>query len=160
MFHKIRHHSLVQKFKGFLSQGSSPKELSVSTTIGLMLGLFPVLGVTTVAMTFISLRYQLNLALMLFVSYLIYPLQIVLLLPFVRFGERLFGATPASFSLDALQHAFRENFLAALQDLGAANLLAVAGWFVMAVPAGLLLYWLLVPVYRYVILSRHTANKR
>ena len=158
MFKKFRHHSLVQKCRGFLTQGASPKALSISTTIGLLLGLFPMLGVTTLAMTAISLRFRLNLALMLFVSYLIYPLQILLIIPFIRFGERLFGVKPVGLTLDSLQHAFRENFLAALQDLGSANLLAVAGWGVLAVPLGMLMYWSLVPAFRYALAVRQRVQ--
>lgn len=158
MFKKISQFSPVQKFKTFLVQGATPGALAVSTTIGLLLGLFPMLGVTTAAMTFFALRFRLNLALMLFVSYLIYPLQIFLFIPFLRFGEWLFGVAPLSISLDALQSAFNRNFLATLQDLGSANLLAVAGWVVMAVPTGMLLYWSLVPAYRYVLVDLSSGD--
>ena len=134
---------IKEKFVGFLRQGTSPRELALSTTIGLLLGIFPMLGVTTFAMALIAVRFRLNLPLMLFVSYLIYPLQIFLIIPFVRLGEWLFGAPPIALSLEGLAATFRAGFFAALQKLGTANLMAVAGWAILAPMAGFLLYYVL-----------------
>ncbi len=86
--------NIKAKFLGFLKQGTSPRKLALSTTIGLLLGIFPMLGVTTFVMALVAVRFRLNLPLMLFVSYLIYPVQIFLIIPFVRLGEWLMGAQP------------------------------------------------------------------
>jgi hypothetical protein len=137
-----------KKLKGFLQQGATPKALAKSTTIGLLLGVFPMLGVTTLMMGAISVRWKLNLPLMLAVSYLIYPLQLVLLIPFVRVGEWLTGIAPANFSLDAMADAFAANFTAALVDLGTSNLVAVLGWSLLSLPVAALLYLVLVPIFR------------
>lgn len=138
----------LEKLKGFLKQGATPKALAKSTTIGLLLGVFPMLGVTTLMMGAISVRWKLNLPLMLAVSYLIYPLQIVLMIPFVRVGEWLTGIAPANFSLDAMTDAFAANFMAALVDLGTSNLVAVLGWCLLSLPVAALLYFLLVPIFK------------
>lgn len=148
---KIRQLAISKKFAGFLRQGTSPKALAISTTIGLLLGIFPVLGVTTLVMTAIALRFRLNLPLMLTVSYLIYPLQIFLIIPFIRFGEWISGSTPIVLTLESLERAFSENFFAALQGLGEANLLAVYGWALIALPTGLMVYGVMVPAFRYLV---------
>ncbi len=140
--------SILEKFKGFLKQGTSPKALAISSTVGLLLGVFPVLGVTTLMMGAISVRWRLNLPLMLAVSYLIYPLQLFLLVPFVRVGEWVTGVTPANFSLDTMADAFATNFTAALVDLGTSNLVAVLGWCLLAVPTSILVYLMFMPIFR------------
>lgn len=139
----MRQFSFLEKFKGFLKQGATPKALAASFTIGLLVGVFPVLGVTTLMMGAISVRWRLNLPLMLAVSYLIYPLQIILLVPFVRVGEWVTGVAPGNFSLDAMADAFATNFTAALIDLGASNLVAVLGWCLLTLPIGAVLYIIL-----------------
>ncbi len=144
----------LEKFKGFLKQGATPKALAASSTIGLLLGVFPVLGVTTLMMGAISVRWRLNLPLMLLVSYLIYPLQIFLLIPFVRVGEWLTGITPANFSLDTMADAFAKNFTAALVDLGTSNLVAVLGWCLLVMPIGGLLYIILMQSFRFILSRR------
>lgn len=140
--------AFIEKIKGFVQQGATPSALALSATTGLLLGIFPVVGVTTLLMSGLALRCRLNLPLMLGLSYLIYPLQIFLIIPFVRLGEYVSGSRPSGLSLAALKAAFSKNFTAALIDLGAANLLAVVGWIVVAVPAGALTYLLLVPFFR------------
>lgn len=154
----IQRFNVYKNFKGFLRQGTSPKALAISTTIGLMLGIFPVLGITTLLMMAISVRLRLNLPLMLAVSYLIYPFQILLMVPFIRLGEWISGTAPLGLSMESLEQAFRANFFKALQDLGMANLLAVAGWSVLAVPAGLLVYLLLVPFFRFLLQKQAVAE--
>jgi uncharacterized protein (DUF2062 family) len=144
----LRTPKFIQKFKSFLTQGATPKALAASSTVGLLLGVFPVLGVTTLMMGAISVRWRLNLPLMLGLSYVIYPLQLGLLIPFVRIGERLTGAKPTQFSLDTMGEAFEANFLMALIDLGAANLQAVLGWCLLSLPIAAILYVGTLPIYR------------
>ncbi len=147
----MRQFSFLDKFKGFLKQGATPKALAASSTVGLLLGVFPMLGVTTLMMGAISVRWRLNLPLMLAVSYLIYPLQIILLIPFVRVGEWLTGTKPALLSLEGLADSFSKNFTAALVDLGAANMVAVLGWGLLAVPTSGLMYLLFMPMFRFAV---------
>lgn len=116
------------------------------------------LGVTTLMMGAISVRWKLNLALMLAVSYLIYPLQIVLIIPFVRVGEWLTGIAHADFSLDAMADAFAANFTAALVDLGTSNLVAILGWCLLSLPVAALLYFSFIPVFKLLALKAATQS--
>ena len=138
--------SLYSQTLAFFKQGASPKALALSSTVGLLLGLFPVIGVTTVVMMALAWLFRLNLPLMLSLSYLIYPLQIILIIPFIRFGEWLFGAPPLGLTVEAIQATFNAGFFIAMEKLWSANVCAAAGWAVLAVPVGLGFYWLLVGV--------------
>lgn len=137
------------KVKDLFQQGRSPKALALSTTIGVLLGLFPVLGITTWLIPIIALRLRLNIALMLALSYLAWPLQILLIIPFLRFGEWLWEMPPFPLSLEKMQAAFEASFLGAINHFWTANLCAAAGWLVVVVPVGAVLYYSLVPVFRY-----------
>ena len=137
------------KIKKLLRQGTSPKGLALSATLGITVGLFPVLGITSWLIPIIALRMRLNLALMLALSYLAWPLQIVLIIPFLRFGEWIWQMPPFPISLEKLQMAFEASFLGALNDFWVANLVAAGGWLVAIVPTGVLLYYILLPVFRH-----------
>lgn len=145
-----------QKIKDFFKQGSSPKAMALSTTIGILLGLFPVLGITTWVIPLIALRLRLNVALMLALSYLAWPLQVLLIIPFLRFGEWLWEMPPFPLSLEKLQTAFETSFLGAMNDFWAANLCAAAGWLVIVVPTGVMMYYGLVLVFRYFLEKQKT----
>jgi len=130
----------VQQLKVLLKQGTSPRALALSTTLGVLLGLFPILGTTTIAITVIALAFRLNLPLMMALSYLVYPLQLMLIIPLIRFGEWLFGEPGSGLTLEMLRSQFAGSFFGALRSLWLANVCGAFGWAILALPAGLLLY--------------------
>lgn len=132
-----------------MKQGTSPRGLALSATLGITIGLFPVLGITSWLIPIIALRMRLNLALMLALSYLAWPFQIILIIPFLRFGEWLWEMPPFPISLEKLQTAFEASFIGALNDFWVANLVAAGGWLVVILPTGILLYYILLPVFNY-----------
>jgi hypothetical protein len=116
-----------------------------------------VLGITTWTIPIIALRLRLNMALMLALSYLVWPVQILLIIPFLRFGEWLWEMPPFPLSLEKLQAAFEASFLGAINDFWVANLCAAAGWLVVVVPVGVVLFYLLIPVFGY-FLKKHSRS--
>ena len=76
----------------FLSQGLSCRKLALSLALGVTLGTFPVLGVTTIFCALIALILKLNMPVIQFANYLVYPLQIILLVPFYHLGDLIFSA--------------------------------------------------------------------
>jgi hypothetical protein len=79
------------------------------------------------------------------VNYLISPLQLALLVPFNRLGAGLFPAPSRSVHADIWRLA-SSSWTAALH--------AIAGWFCVCAPLGILLYFTL----RYVIRRRRSKD--
>ncbi len=77
-----------------LRQGVTPEKMALSLALGVALGVFPVLGTTTALCALAALILRLNLPAIQIINYFVYPLQIVLILPFFRADEKLFGAPP------------------------------------------------------------------
>jgi hypothetical protein len=65
-------------------------------------------------------------------NHLMYPVQLPLILVFVRLGERLVGASPMPFSPARLALEFREAPLVFLKRFGLTALHGVLGWAVVA----------------------------
>ena len=139
---------LVQPILQLLTQGITPKKIALSLAFGIMLGVFPVLGTTSLLCLFAALVFRLNLAAVQLANFLVYPLWFALLIPFVRVGERLFGAPPLAMTgtqMLALAHA---NLLHSVALLWLTALRAAAAWLLVG-PAGIIvLYLILVPVIR------------
>ena len=53
---------LIDPLLNLLRQGLSPKDLALCVALGIGVGLFPVLGVSTPALTVLALTLRLNLA--------------------------------------------------------------------------------------------------
>ena len=120
--------------------------LLLSRALGIGIGLFPVLGISTLLLAVIALVKRLNLAAIQLVNYLIYPLQLLLIIPFVRLGEALTGAARQPLSIEAGLGLLAEGVWNAVVTLWDAIVHAALGWLVVG-PIGIyLLYRLLVPM--------------
>ncbi len=122
-----------------LEQGLTPERLALSLALGVMCGLFPVLGATTLLCVAFGFGLRLSHAALQLANYLVYPAQVALILVFVRLGERTVDAPPIHFSLPAIFALARENPGLFLERFGVTALHAMLGWSLVAplIAAGL-----------------------
>src|SRR5678815_1310745 len=93
-----------------LTQGVTPQKIALTIALGLMLGIFPILGSTTALCALAGIVLKLNQPIIQLVNYLGYPLQLALLIPFYRAGEHLLGRTPIPLSVSLLFDRFGADF--------------------------------------------------
>jgi len=129
-----------------LKQGITPQKISLTLALGMALGIFPILGATTLLCFLFGLWLKLNQPIIQVVNYLIYPLQLVLILVFVRIGEFIVRATPVSFSIPELFRKFHESPREFFRQFGMTGVHGIIGWLLVApfVAAGL--YFLFLPL--------------
>ena len=144
----MRLRNLDQKFKGLLKQRLSPKDLAFSISIAFLIGIFPVYGTATFILAFLAFRLRLNLPIMIAVSYILTPVQILLILPFARVGEYLFGFEKLGMDLESLQNAYAEGILEAFSQYSGRLVLAIGGWAIISAPMAVLVYILFFQVFR------------
>jgi len=129
-----------------LRQGVTPERIALSLSFGLVLGVFPVLGTTTVLVTVAALLWRLNLAAIHAVHLAMTPVQIVLIIPFVRLGEHLVAVPPQPLSVEAGMALIASGAAHAIVVLRDAIAHAVLGWLLLGPIAIYVLYRALVPV--------------
>ncbi|MBC5991534.1 DUF2062 domain-containing protein [Pontibacter cellulosilyticus] len=137
---------IIQPVANLLKQGMTPHKLAVTVAMGTVVGVVPAIGITTVMGTALAARFRLNIAATVLISYLMQPLQIILIIPFARLGIFIFGLQELRFSLNEITAMFKEDWLNALNLIWKANLAAVASWALLAVPVGFVLYLLVLPL--------------
>ncbi|TGE06115.1 DUF2062 domain-containing protein [Hymenobacter fodinae] len=143
---------LINPLRDLLRQGLTPHQLALTVALGTVLGLVPVLGITTLLSTFIAIRLRLNVAATLLIAHLWSPVQLLLLIPLLHWGSQLMGATAqGALTLAQLQLQFSHDWVAALQVLWKAFAGALFLWALAAVPVGALIYFLLRPILRRVL---------
>ena len=101
-----------------LAQGLTPERLALSLALGLVLGLFPIVGATTLLCLAAGFAFRLNHVALQLANHLAYPLQVPLLLAFVRLGEGLVGAPRVSFDPLALARHFQRDASGFLREFG------------------------------------------
>ena len=148
-WHHLLRDRLIVPILDLLKQGVTPERLALSLAIGTVLGISPVLGVTTFLAFVISFAFRLNVVAMQLTNYLMYPLQIILLIPFIRAGERLFHQGHLRFNFDQIQQMTRSDHEAAVRLLGAAIWHAIVVWALVAPIIIAIVYLVLTPVLRH-----------
>lgn len=136
-----------------LQEGINLKKLALSIAIGFVIGIFPIMGTTTMLCLLAGLLLRLNQPAIQLVNYLVYPLQVPLILFFVRLGERMFAAEPLAFSISGLLEQSRHNPWGFFRQFGVAGFHGIMGWIVLAS----LIAWL---VYRMVISLLSTLSRK
>ena len=139
---------LVRPVIDLLRQGVTPEKIALSIVFGVTLGVFPVLGSTTALCAIAALAFRLNLPAIQLVNYFVYPLQIALLIPFFRLGEKLFGAQHLPLSVSQIYAMIHASMSGAVRALWTTTWHAIVVWCFLAPLAALVLYFILTPVLR------------
>ncbi len=143
------------RVKGWLMQGISPQRLALTLALGFAIGCLPLIGIPTALCLLLALALRLNLPAMQAANYAAMPLQLALILPFVRLGGRIFGMSAAPSFTASLQQAPMKLVFAS----GSLAAHALGAWLVFAAPAVALLTLVLTLVLRRIpVLSPQTGD--
>jgi hypothetical protein len=143
------HRRLLTPLLALLRQGVTPRELALCLALGTTIGLIPVLGVSTALCALVALALRLNMPAIQLVNYLLTPLQLILIIPLLRFGELLAGAPRFPVTLESGLALLSRGVIDAIRILATAIAHATLGWLVVAPLLAFLLYRGLEPVLRH-----------
>ena len=119
---------LKELLLGQLRQGLSPRDCSRAVATGLTIGVFPILGCSTLLNTLCAHRWRLNQPIVQSLNWICGPLKLALIFPFLRLGEWLFHAEPFSLSLSEFSRRFYADTAATLLEFGWTFVHALTGW--------------------------------
>ena len=136
---------IIRPIMALLKQGVTPEKIALSLALGIVLGIFPVLGSTTLLCALAALLLKLNLPAIQIVNYMVYPLQLAFLLPFYRAGEWLFNAEHLPISVKEIMAMIDKDVWKAILFLWDTTVHAIGAWFLVGSIMTLILYTLLRP---------------
>lgn len=139
---------LVRPITDLLRQGVSPEKIALSIALGVALGVFPVIGSTTLLCALAAVVLRLNLPAIQIVNYFVYPLQIALLIPFYRLGEQLFRSDHLPLSVPQIYAMIRVSASGAVRALWTTTWHAIVVWCFLAPLGAAVVYLILVPALR------------
>ena len=151
---------VVRPVLNLLRQGSTPEKIALSIAFGLVMGIFPSLGWTTVMCLLAAVIFRLNLPVMQLVNYFAYPLQLVMLIPFIRAGEFLFHSVRLSLSLPQILAMIKTDVWHAIKVLWIATVHAIAAWALIAPLAIYVIYRILSPMLRRLALASGLSGRK
>lgn len=152
---KFRWTEVKAVFYDALRQGLTPRKLATTCSLGIVVGLFPVFGTTTMICLGLAIVFRLNIALIQVVNYLVAPLQLLFIIPFIQMGTTLFSLRPFPYNSDQLLSLFQNDFFVLLREAGMALMVGAGVWATLAIPLFLLLYFIF-----YVVFSRWPKTRQ
>lgn len=125
--------------KSLLFRIESPRHMAVSVTVGWCIGIFPVVGITSMLCIPVIFLFRLNAAATITANLLASPLQLALIVPFWHLGRRIdvFGTG------EQAAEAAVPGLLPHWSAVGSGLVHAIAVWAIFSVLIGLLFYLVL-----------------
>jgi uncharacterized protein (DUF2062 family) len=139
---------VVTPIVGQLKQGITPEKIALTIALGLLLSVFPIIGATTILCGLAAFILRLNQPIIQLINYFAYPLQIALLIPFYRAGERLLGLRPVPLNIPLLIERFHANAGQFFRDFGLIAVGGILAWLIVAPFAATAIYFAVRPFLR------------
>ena len=140
---------VVRPIRVQLTQGVSPEQIAATLAVGAACSLFPFLGATSLLNFLVGLALRMNQPILQALNQLLGPLQLALILVYVRGGEVIWQSTGQAFTLSEMVRAFRDySFPEFLHRFGWAGVHAFTAWAVSAPLIGAIVYLAFRPMLR------------
>jgi uncharacterized protein (DUF2062 family) len=112
--------------------GASPQRLAWSVAVGLLIGINPLLGSTTIFCLAVAFLFRLNIAASQIGNHVVYPLQLLLFLPFLHLGTKVFHSRPLPLSRTAIVETARQHPAELIRSLWLWEWHALVLWLVIS----------------------------
>ncbi|MBN2213756.1 MAG: DUF2062 domain-containing protein [Bacteroidales bacterium] len=145
---------IFSKILDFLKKGITPHKLALSVSLGITIGIIPLYGLTSLLVTLVVFCFRLNLTASHIGHYMVYPLQILLIFPFLKLGDLIFNNSLLPHSFDQLFAMLRTDVWGTLHHFWLAYLTATAVWFIVSIPLAIILYKVLFFSFRKLVPAR------
>ena len=138
---KLSRKNILNTLSLALKQGTTPQKLAVTCALGAVIGIFPIMGTTTLVCFGLALLLRLNIAILQLVNYLMTALQVVLIIPFFKAGIFIFGLKPFAYTQDELITLFQNDFWRFLKESGLSIAAGIGAWLLVSIPMFLIIYY-------------------
>jgi uncharacterized protein (DUF2062 family) len=138
---KFSFNYVVQILVQALRQGTTPRKLAVTCALGLVMGIFPVFGVTTLLCLGVAIWLKLNVPVIQLINFLVAPVQILLMIPFIKAGAYVFQLDAFPLHYEELLALFSTDLWLLIREAGLSLLTAVGVWALLAVPLFFLVFF-------------------
>ena len=131
---KVIRDRLLTPLKQLLNDGLTPAKMSHALAAGFVLGITPMLGISSILAVGVAAVFKLNQVAIQVANWAAYPAQIVLFIPFIRAGEWLLNLEPAAINTSDIASMFSDDFYASLEIYGQSLAAGFGLWAITAIP--------------------------
>ncbi|MGJ8722967.1 MAG: DUF2062 domain-containing protein [Roseibacillus sp.] len=123
---------IVDPIRNQLQQGVAPSKLGWAAALGVTVGVIPIMGTVSAVSVAGAAVFKLNQPITHLFTRLMLPLHLLLIVPFIRLGQRIHGAELLSATVPELVQQFQEAPMKFLGDFGLAAWHGFVAWALVA----------------------------
>jgi uncharacterized protein (DUF2062 family) len=152
---------IVRPIVNQLKQGTSPEKLSWSVSLGVTFGIFPIMGSTSIVCLIAGYFLRLNQPILHLFKTFTYPLQLALILVYIRLGQMINGVPLIKFSIPQLLSRFKDDPAQFARDFGMAALHGIEAWAISALFLIPIIYFISLPLLKKLLerIARSTTTR-
>jgi uncharacterized protein (DUF2062 family) len=114
-----------------LRQGAAPESVAAAVSVSLAIAINPIIGTATVGCVIAGRLFRLNHVVMQIINHVSYPIQILLIVPFVRLGETVTGSQHLHLTPQAIIDEFNRSFGDFVEKFWMAYVHGIIGWLLV-----------------------------
>ena len=118
-----------------LKSGVGPEQLALACSFGIVVGIIPLPGSTTLICILLAYLFRLNLPALQLVNYAMFPLQLLFFIPFFKAGGFFFEPLRIPDSFTQLGEMMKLDFWGTIELFWFANLQALLVWLILSIPS-------------------------
>lgn len=122
---------LKEEIKKAILEGFTPKKIALSISVGIVFGTIP-FCISTFLCTLAGIILKLNQPLIQFINFIVFPLQILFFIPYLKIGEILFGQKPIPLNFSEIKEIFELSTKMFILKLGKTIIIALSGWIILS----------------------------
>jgi len=124
---------ILDPIVALLTQGVTAEKITRTLAVGTLCSLFPFFGATSLLNLGVGLALRMNQPILQTLNQLLGPLQVVMILVYIRIGEWVWGAGASRVTVQEILRVFREeSFMEFLNRFGLAGWHAFTAWVITA----------------------------
>ncbi|MDO9254778.1 MAG: DUF2062 domain-containing protein [Bacteroidales bacterium] len=134
-------HKILIPFRLVPKEGLSPEKLAFSVTLGIVSGIFPVIGLTTLLSIILTMLFRQNLLVVQSVQWILALVQVLLIIPFMQFGAYILNVHAFHINMTQINHAFQPGMLSGIKTVGIFHLYGILTWLILVIPTSAISYF-------------------
>lgn len=133
----------IRPLLNYLKEGVTPRKLALAVALGFVLGVFPIIGVTTILCGAAAVIFRLNMAVIQLVNYVVYPVQLLFFFPYLKTGAFIFKVQYVLSVKNITELTTFHQVIHNFKHLHLIFLGAILVWIIFALISGFIIFRLL-----------------
>lgn len=151
---------IIDPLKNQLTRGITPDKLGWTIAAAVTLGIFPIMGTTSLICFLCGAAFKLNQPVLHVFKTLVYPLHLALILIFIRAGQWLHGDPLLTLSIPQMLGRFQQDPMQFAREFSLAAWRGITAWLIVAPLLAVIVKYSVTPFIHQMSIRTKDASRR